>query len=179
MAIAGPRSEMLKTFSAANPWDAGRRGAFEIHRHFAGGPMPMHAVADERSRLQSYSLRVHGDPADRPLPDSLVSLWLAGAVPDQRIPQLLAGLEPQLAQSDFLAPETLNPVQRAIRRWAPAAGGASVCLLGVSEVDDSLGVGLALIAAGALLAGGSWLFGRRFGSRRRRQERWIKAQLRA
>jgi hypothetical protein len=36
-----------------------------------------------------------------------------------------------------------------------------------------------MIAAGALIAGGSWLLGRRFSSRRRNQERWILEQLRS
>ena len=37
MAIARPKSELLKTFSATNPWDAERRATFEIHRHFVVG----------------------------------------------------------------------------------------------------------------------------------------------
>jgi len=178
MAIARPHTVLLKKFTAPNPWEADQRGPFEVYRHFIGGAMPLHAAADERSRLQTYTLRLPGG-LDRPLPDSLVALWLAGTVPDERLPWLLAGLEPRLNRSDFATHQALNPMQRAIRRWAPLAGGAFIVVLGVSEIGESLGVGLAMIAAGALIAGGSWLLGRRFSARRRSQERWILEQLRS
>ena len=178
MAIARPHTELLKRFTAPNPWEADQRGPFEVYRHYIGGLMPLHAAADERSRLQTYTLRLPGG-LDRPLPDSLVALWLAGTVPDERLPRLLAGLEPQLNRSDFATHQALNPMQRAVRRWAPLVGGAFILVLGLSEIGESVGVGLAMIVAGALIAGGSWLLGRRLRARRRRQERWILDQLRS
>ena len=178
MAIARPHTDLIKKFTAPNPWEADQRGPFEVYRHLVGGLMPLHAAADERSRLQTYTLRLPGG-LDRPLPDSLVALWLAGTVPDERLPRLLAGLEPRLTRSDFATHQALNPMQRAVRRWAPLLGGAFILALGVSEIDESVGVGLAMIIAGALIAGGSWLLGRRFSSRRRSQERWILEQLRS
>ena len=179
MAIARPNTELLKKFTAPNPWEADQRGPFEVYRHYIGGVMPLHAAADERSRLLTYTLRLPGGVLDRPLPDSLVALWLAGTVPDERLPRLLIGLEPQLKRSDFATHQALNPMQRAVRRWAPLVGGAFIVVLGVSQTGESAGVGLAMIAAGALIAGGSWLLGRRFSSRRRSQERWILEQLRS
>ncbi len=178
MAIARPNTELLKRFTAPNPWEADQRGPFEVYRHFIGGVMPLHAAADERSRLQTYTLRLPGG-LDRPLPDSLVALWLAGTVPDERLPRLLAGLEPRLNRSDFATHQALNPMQRAVRRWTPLVGGAFIVALGVSQIADSVGVGLAMIVAGAVIAGGSWLLGRRFSARRRNQERWILDQLRS
>ena len=178
MAIARPNTELLKKFTAPNPWEADQLGPFEVYRHFIGGVMPLHAAVDERSRLQTYTLRLPGG-LDRPLPDSLVALWLAGTVPDERLPRLLAGLEPQLKRSDFATHAALNSMQRAVRRWAPLVGGAFILVLGVLEIGESVGVGLAMIAAGALIAGGSWLLGRRFSARRRSQERWILEQLRS
>jgi hypothetical protein len=179
MAIARPHTQLLKRFTAPNPWDADQHGIFEVYRHSTGGLMPLHAAADERSRLQTYTLRLPGGVLDRPLPDSLVALWLAGTVPDERLPWLLAGLEPRLKGSDFATHQALNPMQRAVRRWAPLVGGAFIVVLGVSEIRESVGVGLAMIIAGALIAGGAWLLGRRFSARRRNQERWILAQLRS
>lgn len=179
MAIARPHTELLKKFMARNPWEADDRGPFEVYRHFIGGAMPLHAAADERSRLQTYTLRLPGGVLDRPLPDSLVALWLAGKVPDERLPRLLAELEPRLKRSDFATHEALNPTQRAVRRWIPLGGGAFIAVLGVSEIRDRAGVGLAMLVAGALIAAVAWLLGRRFSSRRRSQERWILEQLRS
>jgi hypothetical protein len=179
MAIARPHTELLKRFTAPDPWDGDQRGTFEVYRHSTGGLMPLHAAADERSRLQTYTLRLPGGVLDRPLPDSLVALWLAGTVPDERLPWLLAGLEPRLKGSDFATHQALNPMQRAVRRWAPLVGGAFIAVLGVSQIAESVGVGLAMIVAGALIAGGAWLLGRRFSARRRNQERWILEQLRS
>ena len=176
MAIARPNTELLKRFTAPNPWEADQRGPFEVYRHFIGGAMPLHAATDERSRLQTYTLRLPGG-LDRPLPDSLVALWLAGKVPDERLPWLLAALEPRLSRSDFATHQALSPMQRAVRRWAPLVGGAFIAALGVSEIGKSVGVGLSMIFAGALIAAGAWLLGRRFSVRRRSQERWILGQL--
>jgi hypothetical protein len=179
LAFDASRSELLKTFSASNPWDADQRGTFEIYRHVMGGLMPLHAAADERSRIQSYWLRSQADGASRPLPDALAALWLADKVPTERLPQLLKGLEPQLGRSDFLTHQALNPIQRAIRRWAPFVFALFVIALGVSSIGSDPGTGWTMIAVGVVVAAGSWLFGRRFSSRRRRQEEWIMAQLRS
>lgn len=169
IAHAKSSSELLKTFNAPDPWNGGRRATFSIHRHFMGGLMPGYAAADKRSRLQSCILRCQADQRDRPLPDALVSLWLDDKVPSDRLPQLLAGLEPQLKRSDYVSHQALNPMQRAVRRWAPMLFAAFVALLGLSMLGEDSGTGVVMLAVGLLVGAGAWLVGRRFRARRQRQ----------
>ena len=173
-------TETLDRCVAEDPWNHRRRAVFSIRQHFAGGPMPPHAGVDERSRMQRYSIQSSIDAVDRALPDSLVGLWLRGKVPSEQLPLLLHGLAPQLSRSDYWIHNALNPIQRAVRRWAAVAGGALIGGLGLSMLGGDMPAGLAMLGCGLLTSGGSLALARRFSGRRRRQidwvTRWVTAQ---
>src|SRR5687768_12057067 len=98
--IVTPKTEVLYSVQASNPWNNGLPAKFSVCAQYKGGVVPAHAAYDKRSRLQGYILHSAPDNSYRQIPDALAKLWLDGRVPIQRLPELLRLIESRPEKKD-------------------------------------------------------------------------------
>jgi hypothetical protein len=150
------RIRTAEPFEAPDPWAGGQRSAFrvEVYKLF-----PAH-VSDPREwrdgtvhtigAKELFGIRSERDGVERMLPTFLADAYAAGQVPAERLPELLARVEPELSGTDFRP----LPGRGALRVAAAGLvlaflGGAGLAALGGSAPRAMLRV----VEAGAWLAG--------------------------